>query len=695
MSLLTGFEFLDNPEAHTPDSFHSASWLKCEFHEEVWRIQTTQKNPITIDWRVGLWNGTVLTAPINEVLHRSLKHLLIMSVEGLTGEFSSLAPESKNHRLKCSMRAIDYLLIHAKDLQLLELGLGALDGDDIKNILNVLASSSNSENTIYNWRERCQSFFEEQLSAITKNEASDIFAKYPAMLLVGEDLLDEKELDFNAHEIPMLRAALMKSGFYYRNNQYALAINTKKLSTELYPDTLRGKDTKKTAFDILCFFPNDPLHKREYPAVIVTTGTLDQLQDSYFFYYRYFFTCTPALMQLSLPAPADVEILKNYKPVLAEAARFRSVPSETLLTLFRKSMEFHINHGRMILDGFISIAEYCVNNSMAMHNLSDDLVCSIIGNDLVQFGVKKLGLSALDATKNFKTRKPNSKNYCKKLRENNGLLELVHIYIGCVQLIVGMIMARRADELVTLKTARCLDKSLSWLIFEVAKSTKGALGLRQRESRPIDAIAVEMIEEVRRFQSELKRVGAINELGDLFSTPFLIGHNGLNNASRYQYNRCLDFACDYFETTVTLEGKRYYVRQHQLRRFFAIMFFYSNTFGDLDTLRWMLGHRDIEHVWRYLQECLSPREIRGAGARYFAEAAKKERLENYEDLKELLAAQFGTTRFSLIDEQEIQDYLDGVLEEKKASIDYEFFKDENGVSMRVLFIIHKDQRQQS
>ena len=688
MSPLTGYEFLEEFALDTGPSFTKAPWLLCAFEKNVWWIQTTQQKPISIDWNVHLWNYTLLTDPVNDVLLKSLKHLLIMAIEGMTGEFSTLSADSKNHRLKCALRAIDYLLIHAQSLRIVELGLGALDGDDLKFILNQIASSSNSEDTIYDWQHRCHTFFNQQLDLLTEDEAAEIFAKYPTMQDVSEDQLDDNTLDFPATSIPKLRAALWKAGLYYRNNQYGLSVNTKKLSNELYTDTLRGKNTQKSTFYILSFFPNEPIHKREYPAMLVTSGKADNLQDTFYFYYRYFFVCMAALETLSLPTPGGVETIKKYMPPVAEAGRFRSVPSETLLALFRKSIEFHIEHGRKILDGFVKIAAYSKSNGIPMHQLSEDLIRTIIGHELVSFGVQKLGLSSLDPSKLFETRKGNRDTYYKHLRQNHGLLELVHVYIGCVQLIVGMIMARRVDELTTLKAEKCLDKSLSWLIFEVAKTTRHALGMRQRASRPIDAIAVEMIEELRRFQTELKCVGVIGDLGDLFAAPYLIGHSGLNQASRHQYNRCLDFTCDYFETTITPEGKRYYVRQHQLRRFFAIMFFYTNTFGNLDTLRWMLGHRDIEHVWRYLQECLSTREISGAGVRFFAEAAKKERLENYQSLRELLEAQFGTSRFALVDEQDIEDYLNAMIEEGKASIEPHFFKDHNGVSMRVMFIVH-------
>jgi hypothetical protein len=196
-----------------------------------------------------------------------------------------------------------------------------------------------------------------------------------------------------------------------------------------------------------------------------------------------------------------------------------------------------------------------------------------------------------------------------------------------------------------------------------------------------------MIEELRRFQKLLKRLGVIDDLTDLFATPSPHGHNGLLGCSLHLYNRHLNFVCDYFESDVTAAGERYYVRQHQLRRFFAIMFFYTNSFGELDTLRWMLGHRDVEHVWRYLSECLEPKDIRMAGARYLTDLAINERLENYQNLQELLFGEFGTTSFSLVDENRIEDYLAGMLEEGKVRIEPQFFNDEHGKSMKILFIV--------
>lgn len=687
MSLRTGYEFLENFGPANELAYTSAPWLLNDFQENLWRTQTNQKKAVELNWAVRLWNGSLLTDGENKILLRSFKHLLIIGANGVNEEFATTAHASQTMRLASTLRIIDYLLINAKNFRLIEFGLAAMDADDLKEVLNSLASSSSSEDSIYSWNKRVSAYCTDKLSCISEKEVQRIFSENPSIKSVSDDQYEDSKLEISAADIPKIRAALMKDGMYYGSPNQGFKINTKRLSVRLYPDTLRGRQTQKSALEALSFYPSEIPYRRELPGVRVTTGESETLQDTLYFQYRYVLVNSGALVTLGLPAPADTDTLTEYIPQVAESSRFRSVPSSNLLKLFRNSLAFHVEHGRKILNGFIKVAVHCHEHGIKMCRLPDAVFLKIIGPELASFGVNKLGLSSLRRTKTRTPRKGSREEYYQRLRANHGLLELIYVYLGCVQLVVGILMARRVDELVTLNTQKCLDKTKSWLVFSLAKSTRRALGLRQRESRPIDAIAVEMIEELRRFQKLLKRLGVIDDLTDLFATPSPHGHNGLLGCSLHLYNRHLNFVCDYFESDVTLAGERYYVRQHQLRRFFAIMFFYTNSFGELDTLRWMLGHRDVEHVWRYLSESLEPKDIRMAGARYFTDLAKNERLENYQNLQELLFGEFGTTRFSLVEENRIEDYLAGMLEEGKVRIEPQFFNDEHGKSMKILFIV--------
>ncbi|WLH99818.1 integrase [Pseudomonas simiae] len=699
-----GYAFLDtfgetNSAPHT-----TAPWLLTDFAANVWRVKTSQNEPFELDWGVQLWDGSLLTDEHHDELLRSLKHLLIIGANGVNEEFATLALVSQNMRVMNALRIVDYLLIHAKGFQLIPFGLGALNGDDLKGILNQLASTPRFADSVYQWHTRVSAFCAKALSELTQSEEEEIFARYPTMKEVSEDELEDLKLDIAVSDIPRVRAALMKAGVYYGSSHLGWRVSTKSLSKILYPDTVRGWGTPKTALHALTFQPEDQRYLREYPGVSVTTGNSEALQQSLYYNFRYTIVNSAALKALGLPCPSDTEEITDYLPKVNEPSRFRSVPSANLMKLFRKSMEFHVEHGRKVLDGFVNVANYCRAQGIPMIHITEEDFLRVIGPELVNLGVKKLGLSSHNSFDNKKNkgdrgngrqstrrRKGTPEKYFTDLRANHGLLELVYVYLGSIQMTVGMLMARRVDELVTLNVKKCLDESKSWLIFKLAKSTRKALGLRQRESRPIDAIAVEMIEELQRFQNQLKAAGVIDELTDLFATPSSQGYDGLRDCTLHLYNRHLDFACDYFESDLNDKSERYYVRQHQLRRFFAIMFFYTNSYGELDTLRWMLGHRDIEHVWHYLTECLEPKDIRGAGARYFTDRAKQDRLENYDNLKKLLAEKFGTTSFKLVDEQQIESYLEAMQEEGKVQIKPHFYNDENGKSMKVLFIVTEEQ----
>lgn len=687
MSLLTGYDFLDDFGTSDRSPHTTAPWLLTDFHQNIWKTKTIQKIANELDWGVQLWNGSLLTDNENETLLRSLKYLVIIGTNGVNEEFSNLAPASQNMRLSCTLRLIDYLLINAASLGLVQFGLAAMDADDLKGVLSQIASSPRSEDTIYLWHERVSSYCNILLSSLIESEVREIFALYPSMEVVSDDQYEDIKLDIAAADIPRIRAAFMKAGMYYGNPSNGYKVSTTILSGRIYTDTLRGRQTQKTGLEALSFYPSDARYKREFPGVRVTTGDSEVLQDTLYYQYRYALVNSAELTILGLPAPANTNTIAEYIPKVAVPSRFRSVPSSNLLKLFRSSLDFHVEHGRKILNGFIRVAAHCHARAIYMPLLSEVDFLRVIGPELIDFGVKQLGLSTQRRSKISELSKGPREEYFQRLRANRGLLELVYIYLGCVQLVVGMLMARRVDELVTLNAEKCLDTTNSWLVFCLTKSTRKTWGLRQRELRPIDAIAVEMIEELRRFQKLLKRLGVTAKLTDLFATPSSHGCNGLLDCSRHLYNRHLDFACDYFESDVTADGERYYVRQHQLRRFFAIMFFYTNSFGELDTLRWMLGHRDVEHVWRYLSECLGPKDIRMAGARYLTDLAINERLENYQNLQDLLLGEFGTTNFSLVDENRVEDYLAAMLEEGKARIEPQFFNDEHGKLMRILFIV--------
>ncbi|MDF3202945.1 hypothetical protein P3C29_30080 [Pseudomonas sp. 1912-s] len=239
-------------------------------------------------------------------------------------------------------------------------------------------------------------------------------------------------------------------------------------------------------------------------------------------------------------------------------------------------------------------------------------------------------------------------------------------------------------ELLDLHAKDCLDVSEQWLVFVNRKSTYNLFGTRQVEVRPIEPIAVKMIKNLVGMQKILKRVGFISELQGLFASPSGKGNAAFSKVSVYGFNQNLDFFCDYFETQTNEDGQRYYIRQHQLRRFFAMLFFYSSSFGGLETLQWMLGHTDVKHVWHYLTESMDGATLRGAKAQFVAEALHNGDEASFESLAALLKARYGTEDFTIVDTEELEDYLSDLMEEGSVEIEPEFIEDGEGQRFKVV-----------
>ena len=692
MPQLTGYEFMDGFDNIEAFPYTKADWLLNDFGDTIWKIQIAHKSPVELDWRVQLPNGDLLTYPAHSELLASLRHFLIIGTDGIDGQFTTLANFSRKMRFVSTCRVIDYILIRAEPFKLLEFGLAGLDLDNFKSILTALASHPNAEESVYKWRETATIFCRTLIENFDESKAKKIYEKWPTILHVSDQQLEELELDIPPKDIPKLRAALKYSGFYYGNATAGYKASSTKMSSQMYQHSLRGKQTPKSKLNFLNFFPGDATYDREFPRAKVTTGEDNRLLETTYVVYRSVLASIHAISTTGLPAPDPEDTLEisEYKVDVNTSARFRSVPADVLFDLFRKGLEFYFDYGHAILDGFSTVARHCALHDLKMSTLSEQKLSKLLNPTLKQMGVKRIGLSCYgEMTGARKKRSSDREKYFYEFRRNEGLLELVLVCFGVIKFTVGTLMARRVDELIPLKTEGCLDATKSWLIFGLEKSSRGVLGARQIEERPIDEIGSEMIENLCNFQVKLRDAGFINNLTTVFAVPSLLGKMELMEPNHHLYNRSLDFLCDYFESGLNDAGERYYVRQHQLRRFFAIMFFYTNSFGELDTLRWMLGHRDVEHVWHYLTECLSPGEIAGAGAKYFTDLAKSDRLENYKDLQHLLQTKFGTTKVHLVDENQIERYLDSMLKEGYARIQPEFFKTETGKSMRVLFVLSK------
>jgi hypothetical protein len=661
----------------------SAEWLLSDFDAIVWEYSFGFKEPKRIYWDVELNDGSSLIDKKNKELLDGLKYFLTGSTQAnsVTGPKSAWASE-----LARAVHIVDFLLLNAEQFKLAQYGLAGLGRDKLKLILSEIGSCKDTAESIYGWSKRMSLYGLNLALETSKTEISHAIAQWPELAIITPEQIDENTLDIPLELIPQVRAALYLKGLYRASRDKGHNPNSVRVSNEIYRNTLRGRFEDKPIIRILAVQSGDDF-VREYPPIPVATGARDKMGDINFSEYRRTLYGLGSLHDLGLPAPSAEDLIsaKNFTIETAGAGRFRSLPSQVVFSAVRDSIEFYLKHGSKIVDGFCRTVLYCKKENLPLSKLTDQQFQKVVGDDLTSIGVENLGMSRRAVDTPYASELKGTKSeYFRKLRSNHGLIELVKILIGCTQVVTGALMGRRIGELMDLHAKDCLDVTEQWLVFVNRKSTYNLFGTRQLEARPIEPIAVKMIKNLVRMQKILKRLGFISELQGLFASPSSRGDAVLSKVSVYGFNQNLDLFCDYFETQTNEDGKRYYIRQHQLRRFFAMLFFYSSSFGGLETLQWMLGHTDVKHVWHYLTESMDGATLRGAKAQFVAEALHSGNVASFESLAALLKARYGTEDFTIVDTEELEDYLSDLMEEGSVEIEPEFIQDDEGQRFKVV-----------
>lgn len=689
MQLPPELSFLSPLLIEPSEAYKTASWLLSNFEDQIWEYSFSYETPKKLDWSIALEDGSLLIAPKNDKLLRGFKYFLTTCTRDASGylaETDDAAKQSNSFRLACHI--IDYLLIHSNRYQLSLYGLEGLTGGNLIEILDALTSKPTTSESIYNWSNRLRKYCLTLAAQTDKHAITEIIKKNPKISVITKEQLEDDTLGIPQERIPEVRAALYLKNLYHTQQSTGNQPNTILLSQEIYPETLSGKNLSKSIHHILCYNESASLFVREYPAAPIRSGPTELMRDKTYIAYRRTLYNLGGLHEVGLPAPTIEALIEvdKFIPKISASGRFRSLPSEHVFKSIRNAIDFHLAHGDELVKAFCRISLECKKLKIPPTSITQENIQKLIGPKLTELGVNRLSLAIRPVSTGHNRHgvKGEKLKYFESLRKNAGLFELIAVYVGGIQLTVGVLMARRVSELYNLEADGCLDNSEQWLIFGNAKSTRHLFGYRRKEARPIEPITVDMIKNLIKMQKILKRIGYIPKLQKLFSAPHRKGAASLTDCSVGLYNRHLDIFCDYFETPLNSAGERYYFRQHQLRRFFAMLFFYCGSFARIDTLRWMLGHTDPRHVYRYITESTDGAVLAGAKAHYVAEQLHQGNVENFLALADLLKKRHGTDNFSLIDANDLEDQIQDLMQEGWVEIEPEFFTDHQGQKFKVV-----------
>ncbi|WP_175526614.1 hypothetical protein [Geopseudomonas sagittaria] len=201
---------------------------------------------------------------------------------------------------------------------------------------------------------------------------------------------------------------------------------------------------------------------------------------------------------------------------------------------------------------------------------------------------------------------------------------ILQALVGACALSIAIMKPSRDEEIQRLKR-NCLARGSGllegyWLDYELGKS--GESGLNRSDKKPIPFLTAKAISLLQKLGEKLS-VFYGDETAhavDLFYFPSgATLHRPSDSNLGGRINSCIDVFCDFSETPLDEYGRRWYVRFHELRKFFLIMFFWDGKYHVLDAVRWMAGHTQAEHTYAYIEANMPGEELSRIEAEYVDE----------------------------------------------------------------------------
>lgn len=638
----------------------SPYWLLSDFTAPIWKIQSNTKK--TIDWdSVILDDGEKLTSEKHLLLLNAFKHWILAVDDPFSNGGKLINPSTVQDRIDQIIGWINAILLNSKSIDLPKQHLSGLTNEFLMAVL-VNIGKGKRENGIYHFHTRTKTLLLDKIKSISNADVSSLVEKYPTITrnISPEDC----PLDLSVIERVKACYWLEQQGFYLNEkNNIKLKGNGAVLKKLIYQSKIICCDSIQfNSLEELSINPSS--NNCEYLPVKEINDSSNSCKGlikcaisnlKYLSFINEKDNCShcpyDAIKNITLK-----RVLKHVQ--LKPLGRTQTLPFEMVFNIFCDCFTFVDAHQKAILDTMqrvliesskiarrkIVFGKKIDSEKLSIWRTSDEAL-SLIDKSLLELGVKLLNI------------KSNREDKFIALRANEGFLELFQVLTGSIQVLVGIIMGRRQDELTSLSATHNLLPNIDPasdegkikdynLIFNLKKSgSAGKNAVNDRIKRPIPRSIALLIWNLEQFNQTLIDCNLKkNDELSLFNN--VANHNfNLTKTNACHFNNALNSVSDYFETPVIKDDKgllkRYYVRQHPLRRFLAMVFFWSSGYEGLETIRWMLGHSDIEHLYYYVTESQPGGVLKGVKASFMIDALEgKVKLEGIDALRKLIAKRY-------------------------------------------------------
>jgi hypothetical protein len=645
--------------------------LRSSFSADLWIIEGLQ---YPINFRIQLADNSQLTDPKNSEFLLELKSWIAIQQALPENNKDVYTSEHILKRIKHVLRIIDYFLL-SDDAKLLALhGTSALTINSFRSLAYRLCKYNCVEEQIYDWSNRLRAYLIEHYSRPHVYEDTAIAEHVDYF----EPFRNGFSLDLTDEQIFNIRRNLYLSSPEYLStlkNRPKNLLNPIRLA--LYKNTLYGERLYKLPAELKILSSISNLKEMESAPI---RSKHNQITRQNFSLYMSCLKSLEKIHQYGLRAPADsifkgidAKWLRNL--IKSEPNRYRSVPFSVGMYALRNSIEYFLKYGEDILNATANVMIAAKKQELNLINTQD--ITPYLSEKLKNLGIKT-----------WSTYKPNatSEDFTELLRANTGLYEAYLVLIGAAQVMLGLLSARRYAEIQPVRHSN-LDQANYDFIFQNCKSGIG--DKRATLARPIPPICIKMLNLLSAFHNKLAPYKISTPAAKLLSLPSR-SKPKFKSPTEKQYYEVIDLFCDYAQIPTNSDGQRYYLREHQLRRFFAQAFFWSSL-GNLHTLRWMLGQTDPEHVYRYISDNEPGEVLTDVKAEFVTEVLLHGNHPNLE-LERVVAKHFNTHRISILLEEEVREYISDLIANKSVSVEPHYFYTADGKSYDILIeVLHHDQ----
>lgn len=264
------------------------------------------------------------------------------------------------------------------------------------------------------------------------------------------------------------------------------------------------------------------------------------------------------------------------------------------------------------------------------------------------------------------------------LRNRPSLHQAMECFIGAVVISIGMLKPSRSHELTSVARECLVGDGPYWFDSELAKATVKEYRVNT-EGKPIPDITARAIQQIQRLGRELAK---INDDRDEYATSRLFylptRTFGVGKVPRHaMLDRYLNRFCDYVGLPVDSLGRRWYVRIHEMRKWFLLLLVWSGRFNVLDAARSIAGHTNVRHLQAYIEResphdaiCAVESMYAADKLRHFEEnGCPNQSEEGLNDLYEKVLKKFNVSALEMIPSREWESYLRQLHDDGEFSIE--------------------------